>query len=856
MVTKKVIIGAGGLTTVLAVLLYLSTMPGVTITTSGDINCWGTAANPCVSYFNISSSTYILKVFNTSGQKLDFSPDVKDYKIYRFVSRKWTEIKFPINMTKGVLYQFKLVGYKNNPGDNVKWGVRTGDVYADPWWNTTNISVAMPSQTLYPLENSSTDSNRSTTLWTYGWDVISGGYYTGDQVGNRSTNNATVSAFNLSVNLNSTFFVTIPKKATVLDAKLNLSTNYTMLSINGVSVTMCGYNDTYDKIEVINGGTLTICAYGTPTNCEGAAVPKTGCGYVNISTSYFVLDSTSTISVYAKGYPGGGITTAGSGTGGGGPGTTYIGGGGAGYGNTTVGQQAGDGTGTTSTCYDNAGKSFGTKDGNDIDLGSGGGGANTGTGGAGGGLFYLNASNGYIGIAGYITANGANGGNGVNSPGGGAGSGGGVFLFGYTVDTSNSHINASGGIGGVGNEQPDYGGGGSGAGGRIKINCTTCINTSAVYQELGGGPISYCAFMPGGPGTNTSMAFTGTYHPTRGIPFNPYLNVSAANSSTAWSFLGGFNQTDNRTFNFSSSIQNALFTCSANAIGNCNVTFLVHSDTPSTLEIADINITYTTRIALTEYPRYAWYKFNLTGLAYFDNATLNVYQQLFKNSDWGYGCNATRPCMTEIYYSPNQTWKQPLSWDNKTAYDNYVIEKRNVTTSEGWNIWTVTEHLKSVLANATFMIRIPQLNIERKAMNLTSSQNATYKPYILASVTKYIMNESSCIGNTSCYQNGTFTPKGQTDTQWIFNITNINTAQMVNITAYLNGTLPSCMNHWISQNSTFERTVDYNISNTTEFIVRQNLTIGKNQTFWGFWTLNNCSISYPNVSISFNATVK
>lgn len=125
MVTKKIILGTS-LTTVLGILIYLSTLQGVFITTSGDITCQGTISNPCVSYFNITSNYYTLKFYNASNQKLTFSQDVKDYKIYRLTSGKWKEINFPINMTKGITYQFKLVGYKN-PYQNVQWGVCIGD---------------------------------------------------------------------------------------------------------------------------------------------------------------------------------------------------------------------------------------------------------------------------------------------------------------------------------------------------------------------------------------------------------------------------------------------------------------------------------------------------------------------------------------------------------------------------------------------------------------------------------------------------------------------------------------------------------------------------------------------------------
>lgn len=115
-------------------MAYLSTIQGVTIKTSGDITCRGDSTDPCVFYFNITSSVYSLKFYNFT-QKLRFSPDVKNYNIYRLSSiGKWYSTKFPINMTKGTLYQFKIIGYKNNPTDTVKWGISSGDADVDPVW--------------------------------------------------------------------------------------------------------------------------------------------------------------------------------------------------------------------------------------------------------------------------------------------------------------------------------------------------------------------------------------------------------------------------------------------------------------------------------------------------------------------------------------------------------------------------------------------------------------------------------------------------------------------------------------------------------------------------------------------------
>ena len=127
MAAKKIVYSSA-LATVVAVLIYLSSIPGVRITTSGDITC-----SVCTSYFNITSSNYSLK-FYKFDQRLTFSPEIKNYTLYRYTYGKWRETKFPINMTKGTLYRFKLVGYKFNPSDKIKWAISSGDAEIDPYW--------------------------------------------------------------------------------------------------------------------------------------------------------------------------------------------------------------------------------------------------------------------------------------------------------------------------------------------------------------------------------------------------------------------------------------------------------------------------------------------------------------------------------------------------------------------------------------------------------------------------------------------------------------------------------------------------------------------------------------------------
>jgi hypothetical protein len=72
---------------------------------------------------------------------------------------------------------------------------------------------------------------------------------------------------------------------------------------------------------------------------------------------------------------------------------------------------------------------------------------------------------------------------------------------------------------------------------------------------------------------------------------NPYLDVSG-DGDTEWSYIGEFNQTNNRTANFSSEINTYLSTCTADTNGNCDAPLKLHSDTAGKIQISDINVTW------------------------------------------------------------------------------------------------------------------------------------------------------------------------------------------------------------------------------------------------------------------------
>jgi hypothetical protein len=291
------------------------------------------------------------------------------------------------------------------------------------------------------------------------------------------------------------------------------------LTVDGTTVTICGYNNSYDKIEVINGGNLQICDYGTPTNCEGGGVAS-GCGYANISlgnNGNFTVDATSQVNGTGKGTLGGtgigGSTTTGTAYQGmngenwatGSQSTSANGGGGGGGARTSSSYAASGGGGafggdggnggrsTTSSTLGAHGIAYGSDNSIVLLAGSGGGGGAgdaVNNGGGGGAGLKVDTGNGVINIWGTIDMNGATGFglDSQDSGSGGGGSGGHVILYSKDINISGGTINANGGKGGSpgsGTTADDTGGGGGG-GGRVLLVYSSLTNTSTTINVAGG----------------------------------------------------------------------------------------------------------------------------------------------------------------------------------------------------------------------------------------------------------------------------------------------------------------------------------------------------------------------------------
>lgn len=272
------------------------------------------------------------------------------------------------------------------------------------------------------------------------------------------------------------------------------------LVIDGTTVELFG-NKTYTYVKITNSGTLIVA--------QKNATP--GTGYLNIyARDYILIDSTSTIDAYGKGWEGGTalgvIGSDGSGPGGGqgscsGGGS---GGGGAGYGgNGGNGGASYDPTGPGGVgglSYGLSGPLTSPPSFDDIQMGSGGGGSRyVATRPNGGGMIALKSDRIML-HGGSITANGKG-----DITGAGGGSGGGILIIGKDV-WLDGRISANGGNGGDA-AGGSMGGGGGSSGGRIKIFYETLNNDSIIITVTGGSGGFSC-----GPGSSGSDGQDGTIH--------------------------------------------------------------------------------------------------------------------------------------------------------------------------------------------------------------------------------------------------------------------------------------------------------------------------------------------------------
>lgn len=140
-----------------AYFLYLNILGAIIITGySGDIVCAGTIEEPCYAYINFTANEDIF-IYPTDydpygrNTTFGFDPAIKDWKFQRNWGIGWRDIPLNISCTgtwcglsnakderifsvafrKGKSYQIRIVAYKKNPTDTIKWGAFDE---IDPYW--------------------------------------------------------------------------------------------------------------------------------------------------------------------------------------------------------------------------------------------------------------------------------------------------------------------------------------------------------------------------------------------------------------------------------------------------------------------------------------------------------------------------------------------------------------------------------------------------------------------------------------------------------------------------------------------------------------------------------------------------
>lgn len=157
---KKWAIGGGITATTLIglIFVYLASIGAITVNGySGDVVCAGTLEDPCYAYINFTANEDIFIypiAYDPWGRNtpFEFDPSIKSWKLQRSWGSGWRDLPldksctgtwcglsnskderlFSVAFREGRDYQIRIVAYKNNPDDTIKWAAFDGKI--DPYW--------------------------------------------------------------------------------------------------------------------------------------------------------------------------------------------------------------------------------------------------------------------------------------------------------------------------------------------------------------------------------------------------------------------------------------------------------------------------------------------------------------------------------------------------------------------------------------------------------------------------------------------------------------------------------------------------------------------------------------------------
>ncbi len=174
-------IGVTGGTIIGSYFGYLVFLGLITVNSySGDMACDGTIENPCIAdidfcvnkvYGKVNDIFFYPTDYDPWGRNtsFEFEPNLKDWKF----QRKWgssfrtydltkpcrsswcgygsksPDSKFSLAFREGKCYQVRLVGYKNNPSDVIKWSAFDGEI--DHYWLAKEVGDKVVKELCNPV---------------------------------------------------------------------------------------------------------------------------------------------------------------------------------------------------------------------------------------------------------------------------------------------------------------------------------------------------------------------------------------------------------------------------------------------------------------------------------------------------------------------------------------------------------------------------------------------------------------------------------------------------------------------------------------------------------------------------------